>query len=160
MLTSTQDCLARSESRFCLVTNSTVVLPRMRSLPIDEIEAFKIATATAAERRWPWLPPYWLDLIGDQWSVRSEGELDVRVDAGSGAVLLTEAPVASLDPVRAFTMARDFAFRNGQSWKPGFALELTPTHWIVGARQSQFGGQLAVNVSHSGSVTAISVNPK
>ena len=127
---------------------------------IDEIEAFRIATAAAVERRWSWRPPFWLDLSDGEWSVRSECEFDVRIDAASGAVRLAEAPLGSLDPAQALTLAREFARQNDHAWKPSFALELTSTHWIVGARQSQFGGQLTINVSHHGVVTSCSVNPK
>ncbi len=132
----------------------------MNAAAIDEIEAFKLARATAAGRNWPWRPPFWLALADDQWSVRSEGEYDVRIDATSGEPLPEAEQHAQLDPVEALSIARDFAIQNGQSWKPCFALELTPTHWIVGARQGQFGGQLTVEVDHSGAVVASRVNPK
>jgi hypothetical protein len=39
-------------------------------------------------------------------------------------------------------------------------LECTPTRWVVGASQGQFGGQLAIEVSHAGLVVDSRVNPK
>lgn len=132
----------------------------MSSPVIDELEAFRLAAATAAARKWPWGPPYWLDLDNGEWSVRSEGEFEVRVDAASGNVRPANADIASLEPTQALMIARKAALQNGHKWHPSFSLELTPTHWIVGARQSQLGGQLTIHVDHSGVVTSSHVNPK
>jgi len=132
----------------------------MSSPVIDELEAFSLAAATAAARNWSWRPPFWLDLNDGEWSVRSEGEFEVRIDAGSGEIRPAHLQVSSLDPSRALLLAREFARQNGQKWHSSFSLELTPTHWIVGARQNQLGGQLSIHVDHEGVVTSSRVNPK
>jgi len=132
----------------------------MTSPVIDELEAFSRSAVAAAARQWSWRPPYWLDLKNGEWSVRSEGEFEVRVDAGSGEVRPANDELASLDPRQALLLAREAALQNGQKWHPSFSLELTPTHWIVGARQNQLGGQLTICVDHSGVVTSSRINPK
>lgn len=127
---------------------------------IDEVEAFSLAAAAATARNWSWRPPFWLDLNDGRWSVRAEGEFEVRVDAGNGEILPANAEIASLDPSQALRLARESALRSGHTWRPSFSLELTPTHWIVGARQNQLGGQLSIHVDHAGVVTSGRVNPK
>jgi hypothetical protein len=123
----------------------------MGSTVIDEIEAFSRSPAVAAARNWSWRPPYWLDLNNSEWSVRSEGEFEVRLDAASGEVRPADAALASLDPRQALMLAREAALQAGHKWHPSFSLELTPAHWIVGARQDQLGGQLTIYVDHSSS---------
>ena len=127
---------------------------------IDEIEAFRLATVTATERRLPWRPPYWIDFSDDQWSVEAEGREAIRIDATSGKALSPEPTCGALDPIQALAIARDFAVKNGLRWQPSFALQLTSTHWTVGACQSQLGGQTTIEVSHEGFVTGNWINPK
>lgn len=127
---------------------------------IDELEAFKLAAATARARKWSWRPPFWLDLNDGEWSVRSGGQYEVRVDAGSGEIRPANAAISSLDPTQALMLARESALRDGHKWHPSFSLELTATHWIVGARHNHFGGQLLIHIDHAGVVTSSRVNPK
>ena len=92
----------------------------MSSPVIDELEAFRLAAATAAARKWPWRPPYWLDLDNGEWSVRSEGEFEVRVDAESGNVRPANADVASFEPTQALMIARKPLCRTATGGIPAF----------------------------------------
>jgi hypothetical protein len=123
----------------------------------DEIEAFRIACISARDRGWPWQPPYWLELNNGEWQIQAECERIIRVSQTNGNVI---PEVASLDPIAAMSVARTYALENSLPWRPGFSLTLSPEHWVIGACQSQFGGQTSIYVNHRGEAVRHWVNPK
>jgi hypothetical protein len=125
-------------------------------MPIDELEAFKAATDLAHARRWPWQPPYWIDLVDDEWEVQAEGAYVIRLNSASGKAV-AEQP---LDPLVAFERAKLHVQEKGMPWTPGFSLQLDKACWLVGARQSQLGGNITVKVDQHGSIVNVHVNPK
>ncbi len=125
-------------------------------MAIDEIEAFKLAADAANNRRWHWRPPYWIDLDEGEWQVQAANEAVIRINATTGEM----QSEAELEPHSALSIAKSYAIEHGLPWKPGFSLQLAPGHWIVGARHSQLGGQLSIQVSHEGAVLGSSINPK
>lgn len=128
-------------------------------MAIDEIEAFKRAADEAQSRGWEWRPPFFWYLEEGEWQVHAESERTIRINVISGAPKVEEE-IEFLDPLRALSVAKSYASNEGLSWKPGYSLELSRSHWSVGACQSQFGGQVHIQVSHQGEVIGSSVNPK
>lgn len=128
-------------------------------MAIDEVEAFKLAADEARSRGWEWRPPFFWYLEEGEWQVHAESERSIRINAITGEPKV-EAEIKYLDPLAAFSIAKSYASEQGLSWKPSFSLELNQGHWSVGACQSQFGGQVHIQVSHQGEVVASSVNPK
>jgi len=135
--------------------------PLLTNMSTNETEAFRVASETAAERGWPWRPPFVIHLENGCWDVCAEAELTVRVDLTSGqAIAEPSAQEAILEPLAALLQAKEFAGANGLTWKPSFSLQCTPTHWVVGACQAQFGGQVYIHIGHDGQVQHSMVNPK
>ena len=124
---------------------------------MNEIEAFERASNHAKEQGWPWRPPYWMDLVKGEWHVNAENERIVRIDQSTGEVL---SEPNALSPASALSIAKEFATQNGLRWNPAFSLQLVRGNWHVGACQSQFGGQVSVQVNDLGQVVSSSVNPK
>lgn len=129
----------------------------MHNRAVDEIRAFELATQAARTRGWPWRPLYWIAFEDGAWEVTAASEDIIRIDAATGDVL---PAVPALDPVRALSVAREFARTHALTWKPAFMLELERSHWVVGSCQSQLGGQVRILVSHDGRVVKHDVNPK
>jgi hypothetical protein len=129
----------------------------MHQAAVDEIRAFELATEAARTRGWPWRPLYWISLEDGAWQVTAASDDIVRIDAATGDVL---PAVASLDPVQAFSVAREFARAHALNWIPAFSLRLERAHWDVGSCQSQLGGQVSIRVSHEGKVVGHDVNRK
>lgn len=124
----------------------------------DEIQALQLAIETARGRGWAWHPPYWVELDDEGvWDVHTESEVIVRVDAVTGRVLALDD---ALDPITAFSVARAYASSHSLQWKPAFSLERQRSLWVIGACQSQLGGQVHIHVNHRGEVVRHWVNPK
>lgn len=126
-------------------------------MAVDEIEAFERARTAASNRGWQWRPPFWIALSGAEWLVQAESECVIRVLVETGE---TVPEAKALDPAVALAVAKEHAGTAGLSWKPSFSLQLEEDRWIVGACQSQLGGQVSVEVDHSGAVVRSFVNPK
>lgn len=126
-------------------------------MQMDEIEAFRLATASARAEGWPWRAPYWIDLVDGEWEIQAEGAYVIRVNSTTGKVVESSA---ILDPALALARAKRHAQESGLQWKPGFSLQLDRTCWHVGACQSQLGGQVSIQISHEGDVAGTYVNPK
>jgi hypothetical protein len=124
---------------------------------MNEIEAFERASSHAKEQGWPWLPPYWIAQLDGEWHINAENERIVRIAQSTGEVI---AEPNTLSPASALFIAKEFATHNGLRWIPAFSLQLVRGSWQVGACQSQFGGQVTVQVNQLGQVIDSSINPK
>jgi hypothetical protein len=123
-------------------------------MSVDEIRALEAAVSAVDDDKASPAAEYWLNLEDGYWEVGSTDRVAwVRADSGD---LVSNF----LSPVSALAAAKFYAHTNSLGWKPTFTLRLKPDHWIVGSCQSQFGGQTYIYVSHDGSVTRHSVNPK
>jgi hypothetical protein len=123
-------------------------------MSVDEIGALELAVSAVGDNNASPPAEYWLNLEDGYWEVGSTDRV-AWVSADSGNLVRN-----FLSPVRALAAAKSYAHTNSLGWKPTFTLRLKPEHWIVGSCQSQFGGQTYIYVSHDGSVTRHSVNPK
>ena len=124
-------------------------------MAVDELQAFQIARQEAQQRHRPWGPGFYIVLENGIWQVFAEVERNTFIDAETGQVISD-----FLDPFDAFSIARNYAKEHKLHWRPMFSLQLHPRHWEVGACQSQLGGQLSIDISHSRDVLRHSVNPK
>ena len=125
-------------------------------MAIDEVAAFRNATHAAQSRGWPWQPPYWIDLVNGEWEVQAEGAYVLRVDGTTGEIVSAQ----SLDPLVALEVARHHVQEEGLSWRPGFSIQLDGSVLLIGACQSQFGGNITVRVDHQGKIVGLFINPK
>jgi hypothetical protein len=106
---------------------------------MSEVQAFERASGHAAAQGWPWLPPYWIDQVDGEWHINAENERIVRIVELSGEVI---SEANALAPSSAFSIAKEFAAKNGLRWHPAFLLQLVRGIWRVGSCQSGFGGQV------------------
>src|SRR4051794_16935418 len=116
---------------------------------IDEIRAFELATEAARKRGWPWRPAYWLRLEDGKWEVGAMSESDevVTIDSESGEVFFNDPP---LDPLRALSIAREYAQAQNLTWTPQFSVELRPEYWQIGTGMDRLGGNVHIHVRHNG----------
>ena len=124
---------------------------------IDEVKALEVALVHASETGLALDSPLWIDINGRTWEVGTVNEPVVRIDSQTGKVL---SAIDFLDPVMAFSLAKEYAVSNSLPWNPGFSLTCEPEYWNIGSCQSQLGGQTNIFVSHGGKIVKHNVNPK
>ncbi len=123
----------------------------------DEIQALKLALSAASSRGAPHRTSYFIASSDDEWVVYVEASLSFRISQSTGMLIPDDQ---RLDAAEALSIARAYAVDHQLRWEPAFSLEPTRSGWRVGARQSQFGGQLSIEVCSDGRVLEHRVNPK
>jgi hypothetical protein len=123
----------------------------------DEIQALKLALNAASSSGVPRRASYFIVLGDDEWVVHVEASLSFRVSQSTGSLIPDDL---YLDAAEALRIAREYAISHQLRWEPAFSLEPKRGGWTIGARQSQLGGQLSINVGSDGHVLEHRVNPK
>lgn len=123
----------------------------------DEIQALKLALSAASSNGAPSRASYFIELSNEEWVVLVEASLSFRVSQSTGMLIPDDK---CLDAAEALRIAREYAVSHQLRWDPAFSLEPGRSSWKVGARLSQLGGQLYIDVGYDGRVLEHRVNPK
>jgi hypothetical protein len=125
-------------------------------MEINELSAFELGIKEEQKAATKFAAHYSLDLENGYWELNAHYNDHVLwINAESGRILSD-----FLDPIKAFSLAKDYAASNSLNWKPSFTLELQRECWVVGVLKGQLGGQTYIYVSHAGNVLKHWVNPK
>ncbi|MBB6562185.1 hypothetical protein HNP48_004894 [Acidovorax soli] len=124
---------------------------------MDEVEALSQAIEMAKARWGSALPSFWWNLHDGEWHVTLDFEMTLRFRQSDGQFIDEPGGLAA---VAAFRAAKSYALQEGQLWAPAFTLGRRAGNWHIGARQAQFGGQMAIVVGDDGTVKSLSVNPR
>lgn len=123
----------------------------------DEIQALELVLGAASSHVALSRVSYFIALNDDEWVIHVEDSLSFRVSQSTGMLIPDDQ---RLDAAEALRIGREYAISHQLRWEPAFTLEPGRCGWIVGARQSQLGGQLYIEVGHDCSVVTHRVNPK
>ncbi|PMQ07552.1 hypothetical protein DyAD56_02170 [Dyella sp. AD56] len=123
----------------------------------DEIQTLKLALSAASHNGVHRRASYFIGLGDGEWVVHVETSLSFRVSQSTGMLIPDDL---HLDASEALRIAREYAVSHQLRWEPAFSLEPERGGWKVGARQSQLGGQLFIDIGSDGRVLEHRVNPR